>query len=181
MSMRGMVLGLVVSTLAVTACSDAASSSGPSSSGASGGLTGQVFSCDSSWVCLKAVAAKSKYAVMAPAASARVVVPATLDVHSPTASQRVSYVYELPGSDMKITVMGTRGTFFKKAVQSKAYSVQKITIRGLPGERWSTSAAPQTAIVWWGQGGWTWRVSGAGPNVVAALAQQAESLHIVEG
>jgi hypothetical protein len=142
---------------------------------------GQVFSCDSSWACLNSVATEAKYQVMAPTQGTQVVVPATLDVHSPTSSERVSYTYALQGSGIKITVMGTRGPFFKKTAQSSAYSVQKTTVRGLPGELWSTSASPRTAILWWEQGGWTWRISGEGQDVVAVLTQQAESLQVVEG
>jgi hypothetical protein len=141
----------------------------------------QGFSCDSSWACLKTVAATAKHPVMAPAGVAQMVVSATLDVHPPTASERVSYMYAAPGSGIKVIVLGTRGTFFKKATLTKAYSVERITIRHRLGEQWITTTTPQTVILWWQADGWTWRISGEGPDSAAVLARQAESLRAVQG
>ena len=107
--------------------------------------------------------------------------PATLDVHLPTASARVSYTYVLPGSNIQITVMGTRGPFFEKMTRNSVYTMKKTTVRGLPGELWSTSASPRMAILWWEEGGWTWRVSGQCQDVVTVLTQQAGSLRVVAG
>ena len=180
--MRAVRLALVASTvMAVVACSGATSPAAGPASGTGDNPTGRGFSCDSSWACLKDVAATAKYPVMAPTRVAQVVVPATLDVHPSTASERVSYTYALPGSNIQITVMGTRGPFFTKMTRNSVYTMKKTTVRSLAGELWSTSTTPRTAILWWQEGGWTWRISGQCPDVVTVLTQQAGSLRAVAG